>query len=54
MLLCPYLHARKQCCFDIDTSEQILKEVWMRMDAGLPRADFRSVVEDLGLRVLIL
>ncbi|KAG8905148.1 hypothetical protein FRB99_000614 [Tulasnella sp. 403] len=45
---------RKQCCFEIDTSEQIVSEVWRRMDAGLPRADFRSVIDDLNLRVLIL
>ncbi|KAG8988346.1 hypothetical protein FRB90_002814 [Tulasnella sp. 427] len=45
---------RKQCCFEIDTSEAIVSEVWRRLDAGLPRADFRSVVEDNNLRVLIL
>lgn len=45
---------RKQCCFEIDTSELIVSEVWRRLDAGLPRADFRSVVEDLSLKVLIL
>ena len=44
----------KQCCFEIDTSEQIVTEVWRRMDSGHPRPDFRSVIADLNLRVLIL
>ncbi|KAG8928475.1 hypothetical protein FRC02_006871 [Tulasnella sp. 418] len=45
---------RKQCCFEIDTSQQIITEVWKRMDNSLPGADFRSVIDDFNLRVLIL
>ena len=41
-------------CFEIDSSEQIVTEVWRRVDASLPRADWRAVVEDLNLRILVL
>lgn len=52
-LMCSFTN-RKQCCFEIDTSEMLVNEVWRRMDSGEAGADFRSVVEDLNLRVLIL
>ena len=45
---------RKQCCFEIESSQRIVAEVWRRIDAGEPRDDWRSVVEDLGLRILVL
>jgi hypothetical protein len=45
---------RRQCCFEIDTAEQICVEVWRRIDSGLPRSDWRSVVQDLDLKVLLL
>ncbi|KZT52098.1 hypothetical protein CALCODRAFT_502684 [Calocera cornea HHB12733] len=47
---------REQCCFDIDTAERIVREVWKRLDANPndPRADWRSVTEDLDLKVLLL
>jgi hypothetical protein len=45
---------RQQCCFEIESSQRIVTEVWRRMDAGEQRDDWRSVVEDLGLRILVL
>ncbi|KAG8860871.1 hypothetical protein FRB96_003605 [Tulasnella sp. 330] len=45
---------QQQCCFEIDTAKQIISEAWRRMDANLSRPDFRSVVDDLDLQVLIL
>ncbi|KAG9056406.1 hypothetical protein FS842_010803 [Serendipita sp. 407] len=45
---------RKQCCFEIESSERIVAEVWRRVDAGEPRDDWRAVVEDEGLRILVL
>jgi len=46
---------REQCCFEIDTAEQIVCEVWSREDAGmLSRANWRAVVEDLNLRCLLI
>ncbi|KAG8721759.1 hypothetical protein FRC09_007418 [Ceratobasidium sp. 395] len=45
---------RKQCCFEIDTAEQIVCEVWRREDEGLPNASWRSVIADLNLRCLLI
>ncbi|TFK54197.1 hypothetical protein OE88DRAFT_1654737 [Heliocybe sulcata] len=45
---------RAQCCYEIDTSEQIVLEVWKRLDQNHPGADWRSVMKDLNLDVLIL
>jgi len=45
---------RKQCCFEVDTAEQIVCEVWRREDEGLPNAYWRSVVADLNLRCLLI
>ncbi|KAF8750629.1 Fungal specific transcription factor domain [Rhizoctonia solani] len=45
---------RKQCCFEIDTAEQIVCEVWRREDEGLPGASWRSVIADLNLRCLLI
>jgi len=45
---------RKKCCFDIDTAEQIMNEVWRRVDLSLARADWKSVLEDFDIQVLLL
>ncbi|KII92890.1 hypothetical protein PLICRDRAFT_37687 [Plicaturopsis crispa FD-325 SS-3] len=45
---------RTQCCYEIDTSEQIVLQVWRRLDQQLPNADWRSVIKDLNLNVLII
>jgi hypothetical protein len=45
---------RKQCCFEIESSERIVAEVWRRVDNNEPRDDWRAVVEDEGLRILVL
>ncbi|KZT26714.1 hypothetical protein NEOLEDRAFT_1062539 [Neolentinus lepideus HHB14362 ss-1] len=41
-------------CYEIDTSEQIVLEVWKRLDQNHPGADWRSTMRDLNLDVLIL
>ncbi|KAH9858710.1 fungal-specific transcription factor domain-containing protein [Lenzites betulinus] len=41
-------------CYEIETSESIVLQVWQRLDANDPRADWRSVMQDNGLDVLIL
>ncbi|KAH9949554.1 fungal-specific transcription factor domain-containing protein, partial [Amylocystis lapponica] len=43
-----------RCCYEIETSEHIVLQVWRRLDEKLPRADWRSVMQDLDLNVLIL
>ncbi|WWD15837.1 hypothetical protein CI109_100261 [Kwoniella shandongensis] len=43
---------KAQCCFDIETATRIITEVWRRVDAGEPRADWKYVCDDLGLQVL--
>ncbi|KAI0374028.1 hypothetical protein BV20DRAFT_961978 [Pilatotrama ljubarskyi] len=45
---------RKQCCYEIDTSESIVLQVWQRLDANHPKADWRSVMQDNDFDVLIL
>ncbi|KAF9516682.1 hypothetical protein BS47DRAFT_1390518 [Hydnum rufescens UP504] len=45
---------RKKCCFDIDTAEQIVNEVWRRVDLSLARADWKCVLEDFDIQVLLL
>ncbi|KAI0823645.1 fungal-specific transcription factor domain-containing protein [Trametes gibbosa] len=45
---------RKQCCYEIETSESIVLQVWQRLDANDPRADWRSVMKDNDLDILIL
>ncbi|CAG7853875.1 SubName: Full=Uncharacterized protein {ECO:0000313/EMBL:CCA67948.1} [Serendipita indica DSM 11827] len=45
---------RKQCCFEIESSERIVAEVWRRVDNNEPRDDWRAVVEDENLRILVL
>ncbi|OSD06877.1 hypothetical protein PYCCODRAFT_1431066 [Trametes coccinea BRFM310] len=45
---------RKQCCYEIETSESIVLQVWQRLDANHPRADWRSVMQDNDLDVLII
>ncbi|KAH7929898.1 hypothetical protein BV22DRAFT_1080190 [Leucogyrophana mollusca] len=45
---------RTQCCFEIDTSEQIVLQVWKRLDQGAAGADWRSVMKDSQLTVLVL
>ncbi|KAI0329435.1 hypothetical protein GY45DRAFT_1346580 [Cubamyces sp. BRFM 1775] len=41
-------------CYEIETSESIVLQVWQRLDANHPRADWRSVMQDNDLDVLIL
>ncbi|KDQ21416.1 hypothetical protein BOTBODRAFT_25855 [Botryobasidium botryosum FD-172 SS1] len=48
-----YAKLRNHCCFDANTSEQIIEEVWRRTDQGLDRANWRSVIEDLNLKILV-
>nr|XP_019042792.1 hypothetical protein I302_08499 [Kwoniella bestiolae CBS 10118]OCF21722.1 hypothetical protein I302_08499 [Kwoniella bestiolae CBS 10118] len=43
---------KSQCCFDIETANRIISEVWRRSDSGEPRADWKDVCDDLGLQVL--
>lgn len=45
---------RLQCCYEVETSEHIVLQVWKRLDEELPGADWRSVMHDLKLDVLIL
>lgn len=45
---------RKKCCYDIDTAEQIVSHVWLRLDQNEPRADWKSVLEDEQTRVLLI
>lgn len=45
---------RKNCCFDIDTAEQIVNEVWERTDKGLPGDDWKSVLKDKDVKILLL
>ncbi|KAL1413546.1 hypothetical protein Q8F55_001320 [Vanrija albida] len=44
---------KSQCCFDVDTASRIIQEVWRRVDAGEPRADWKPVCDDFGLQVLL-
>jgi len=44
---------RKNCCFDIDTAEQIVNEVWQRADDNVPGADWKSVLKDKNIKVLL-
>ncbi|KAH7913705.1 fungal-specific transcription factor domain-containing protein [Hygrophoropsis aurantiaca] len=41
-------------CFEVDTSENIVLQVWKRLDQGAPGADWRSVMKDSQLTVLVL
>jgi hypothetical protein len=50
----PHLHSSVLGCFEIDTAEQIVCEVWRREDEGLPNAYWRSVIADLNLRCLLI
>ncbi|KAI0630369.1 fungal-specific transcription factor domain-containing protein [Trametes polyzona] len=43
-----------RCCYEIETSESIVLQVWQRLDANHPRADWRAVMQDNDLDVLIL
>ncbi|WWC90117.1 uncharacterized protein L201_005050 [Kwoniella dendrophila CBS 6074] len=43
---------KSQCCFDIETANRIITEVWRRSDSNEPRADWKEVCDDLGLQVL--
>ncbi|RDX55109.1 hypothetical protein OH76DRAFT_1339762 [Lentinus brumalis] len=42
------------CCYEIETSEFIVRQVWQRLDANHPKADWRAVMRDHDLDVLIL
>ncbi|KAF9222571.1 hypothetical protein BS17DRAFT_802813 [Gyrodon lividus] len=48
------LSQHRKCCYEIDTSEHLVLQVWKRLDQGLPGADWRSVMKDLQLSILIL
>jgi hypothetical protein len=43
---------KSQCCFDVDTASNIIKEVWRRVDSGSKRADWKEVCEDFHLNIL--
>ncbi|EPS97724.1 hypothetical protein FOMPIDRAFT_1024907 [Fomitopsis schrenkii] len=45
---------RTQCCYEIETAEYIVSQVWKRLDDKQLRADWRSVMEDNDLKHLIL
>ncbi|TBU33811.1 fungal-specific transcription factor domain-containing protein [Dichomitus squalens] len=45
---------RTQCCYEIETSELIVRQVWERLDTNHPNADWRSVMQDNKIDVLIL
>ncbi|KAI0780049.1 fungal-specific transcription factor domain-containing protein [Fomes fomentarius] len=45
---------RTQCCYEIETSEFIVRQVWQRLDTNHPKPDWRSVMQDNDLDVLIL
>lgn len=46
---------RKNCCFDIDTAEQIVNEVWQReTDGNYTGADWKQVLKDKDVKVLLL
>ncbi|EGN99813.1 hypothetical protein SERLA73DRAFT_159962 [Serpula lacrymans var. lacrymans S7.3] len=53
-VLKPLICHRTQCCYEIETSEQIVLQVWKRLDQGLPGADWRTVMKDSDLKVLIV
>lgn len=44
---------KAQCCFDVETASRIIQETWRRVDNNLPRADWKGVCDDLGLKVLL-
>lgn len=44
---------KAQCCFDFETAARIIQEVWRRVDNNEPRADWKAVCADLGLKVLL-
>ncbi|RSH78322.1 uncharacterized protein EHS24_002041 [Apiotrichum porosum] len=44
---------KAQCCFDVETASRIIQEVWRRVDTGEPRAEWKAVCDDLGLKVLL-
>ncbi|KAL7410330.1 fungal-specific transcription factor domain-containing protein [Mrakia frigida] len=44
---------RTQCCFNVDSGERIIGEVWNRLDQGLEWTDWRSVAEDLDMKILL-
>ncbi|KAI0358452.1 hypothetical protein OH77DRAFT_1396672, partial [Trametes cingulata] len=41
-------------CYEIETSQSIVLQVWQRLDANHPKADWRSVMQDNDFDVLIL
>ncbi|KAF8332036.1 fungal-specific transcription factor domain-containing protein [Cantharellus anzutake] len=45
---------RKKSCYDIDTAEQIVNRVWRRVDQNQPQANWKSVLEDDRMRVLLI
>ncbi|KAH7888543.1 fungal-specific transcription factor domain-containing protein [Phlebopus sp. FC_14] len=45
---------RLQCCYEIATSEHLVVQVWKRLDQESPGADWRSVMKDMQLSVLVL
>lgn len=43
---------RSQCCFNVDSAEKIIREVWTRLDQGIEWTDWKAVVEDLEMKIL--
>lgn len=44
---------REQCCYEVETSAYIVLQVWKRLDENYAGADWRSVMRDESLEVLI-
>ncbi|OCH95164.1 hypothetical protein OBBRIDRAFT_810069 [Obba rivulosa] len=49
-----HLYTRFTGCYEIDTAEHIVVQVWKRLDSGVPRADWRSIMIDHDINALIL
>lgn len=45
---------RTQCCYEIDTAEQVVRQVWKRRDQGHPRPEWRHVMKDFSMRPLLV
>ena len=43
---------RTQSCFQVDSAEKIIREVWTRLDQGIEWTDWKGVVEDLEMKIL--
>ncbi|KAF9653199.1 hypothetical protein BDM02DRAFT_2144413 [Thelephora ganbajun] len=45
---------REQCCYEVDTAEKVILQVWKRLDDEHPHSDWRSVMDESQLRVLFV